>query len=100
MIAIPIVIVVLFVIWLFLIAPKNRQQMNKFKNIYYAHRGLHNEERAENSMSAFKAAVDSGYGIELDIRMTSDGKIVCVHAACVIDHHTGELLRIPVPLGK
>lgn len=79
MIAIPIVLVVLFVIWLFLIAPKNRQQMNKFKNTYYAHRGLHNEERAENSMSAFKAAVDLGYGIELDIRLSKDGQLVVFH---------------------
>lgn len=79
MIAIPISIVVLFLIYLFLIAPKNKKEMTKFKNLYYAHRGLHNEERAENSMSAFKAAVDSGFGIELDIRLSKDGKLVVFH---------------------
>jgi glycerophosphoryl diester phosphodiesterase len=45
----------------------------------YAHRGLHNAERAENSMSAFKAAVEGGYGIELDIRLSRDGEMVVFH---------------------
>ena len=81
MIAIPISIVVLLLLFLFLflIAPKNRKEMKNFKDKLYAHRGLHNEERAENSMSAFKAAVDAGYGIELDIRLSKDGKLVVFH---------------------
>lgn len=79
MITIPTSIVVLFLLWLFLIAPKNRKEMKKFKSKYYAHRGLHNTERAENSMSAFKAAVSAGYGIELDIRLSKDGKLVVFH---------------------
>ena len=79
MIEIPGIVVFLFVLWLFLIAPKNKKQMKKYKNLYYAHRGLHNSERAENSMSAFKAAVDAGYGIELDIRLSKDGKLVVFH---------------------
>lgn len=79
MIAIPISLIIFLFVWLFLIAPKNREEMEKFKNVHYAHRGLHNEEKAENSMSAFKAAVDSGYGIELDIRLSKDGKLVVFH---------------------
>lgn len=79
MIAIPIVIVVLMVIWIILVAPKNNDDMKKFKKVLYAHRGLHNGERAENSMSAFKAAVEAGYGIELDIRLSKDGKLVVFH---------------------
>lgn len=79
MITIPTSIVVLFLLYLFLVAPKNKKEMNNFKSKYYAHRGLHNVERAENSMSAFKAAVDAGYGIELDIRLSKDGKLVVFH---------------------
>ena len=79
MIAIPISIVVLVLIYLFLIAPKNKKEMNKFKIVMYAHRGLHNGERAENSMSAFKAAVSGGYGIELDVRLSKDGRLVVFH---------------------
>lgn len=79
MIYIPTSLVILFLIYLFLIAPKNKKEMKKFKSRLYAHRGLHNEERAENSMSAFEAAVDAGYGIELDIRLSKDGKLVVFH---------------------
>lgn len=79
MIAIPISIAVLLLIYLFTVAPRNRKEMNKFKDKMYAHRGLHNDERAENSISAFKAAVDGGYGIELDIRLSKDGKLVVFH---------------------
>ena len=79
MIAIPLTPVVLFLLFLFLIAPKKRREMDAFKNKMYAHRGLHNGERAENSMSAFKAAVEKGYGIELDIRLSKDGQLVVFH---------------------
>ena len=79
MIAIPISIAVLLLIYLFMVAPKNKKEMKKFKTKMYAHRGLHNAERAENSMSAFKAAVEGGYGIELDVRLSKDGKLVVFH---------------------
>ncbi len=80
MIAIPVsVIVVIFLVYLFLVAPRYKKEMNDFKDNLYAHRGLHNSERAENSMSAFRAAVEAGYGIELDIRLSKDGKLVVFH---------------------
>lgn len=79
MIAIPISIVVLFLLYLFMIAPKKTKDMEKYKKVMYAHRGLHNSERAENSMSAFRAAVEAGYGIELDIRLSKDGELVVFH---------------------
>lgn len=44
-----------------------------------AHRGLFNNEKPENSLSAFKSAVDNNYGIELDIQFTKDKKIVVFH---------------------
>ena len=73
------VFVVLFALYLFLVAPKKTKDMEKYKNVYYAHRGLHNKDRAENSMSAFRAAVEAGYGIELDVRLSKDGKLVVFH---------------------
>ena len=96
MIAIPISLVVLILLYLFLIAPRNRRQMNKFKSVMYAHRGLHNGERAENSMSAFRAAVEGGYGIELDVRLSRDGKLVVFHddtlkRVCGIDRKMSEM---------
>lgn len=49
----------------------------------YAHRGLHDMRRGvpENSMKAFKHAVDAGYGIELDVHPTLDGQLVVFHDA-------------------
>ncbi len=44
-----------------------------------AHRGLHNQEIDENSMPAFERAVEHGYGIELDVHATVDGKVIVMH---------------------
>lgn len=47
---------------------------------YIAHRGLHNSKDApENSLKAFKNAIDAGYPIELDVQMIEDGTIVVFH---------------------
>ena len=45
----------------------------------FAHRGLHNAKAAENSMAAFHAAIDAGYGIELDIQPSLDGIPMVFH---------------------
>lgn len=46
---------------------------------YFAHRGLHGESIAENSMAAFQRAMEKGYGIELDVRLTRDDRLVVFH---------------------
>lgn len=38
----------------------------------YAHRGLHGGKIYENTLPAFEAAVQNGYGIELDIQLSAD----------------------------
>jgi glycerophosphoryl diester phosphodiesterase len=84
-----IILIVLASIWLiaggllfFMIWPgKSRPEMKKYVNVRYAHRGLHDAERAENSMSAFAAAKEKGFGIELDVRLSKDGELVVFHDA-------------------
>jgi glycerophosphoryl diester phosphodiesterase len=44
-----------------------------------AHRGLHDAENPENSIGAFNQAVAAGYGIELDIHCSRDGRLVVFH---------------------
>lgn len=45
-----------------------------------AHRGYHHgDQYPENSMGAFREAIKNGFGIELDVHATSDGKIVVFH---------------------
>ena len=47
---------------------------------YYAHRGLHNgADIPENTLPAFKKAVEAGYGIELDVQLSKDGVPVVFH---------------------
>jgi glycerophosphoryl diester phosphodiesterase len=47
----------------------------------YAHRGLHDRENTlpENSLAAFAAAAEAGYGFELDINLTTDDQVVVFH---------------------
>ncbi len=47
----------------------------------YAHRGLHGGGIPENSMAAFRAALEGGYGIELDVHLMKDGKLAVIHDA-------------------
>ena len=49
--------------------------------LHYAHRGLHAIQAGipENSIRAFRLAANNGYGAELDVRMSRDGKLVVMH---------------------
>lgn len=44
-----------------------------------AHRGLHAPGRPENSRAAFTAAIDAGYGIELDVQISRDRVAMVFH---------------------
>jgi glycerophosphoryl diester phosphodiesterase len=47
-----------------------------------AHRGLWSATGApENSLAAFEAACRAGYGIELDVQLSSDGEVMVFHDA-------------------
>lgn len=78
-----IVLVVLALLYVFLIAPRmfNRPDMSGLTGYHYAHRGYFDNDSAapENSMAAFRAAIDAGYGIELDVQMSADGVPMVFH---------------------
>ncbi|MDY4793029.1 MAG: glycerophosphodiester phosphodiesterase family protein, partial [Pararoseburia sp.] len=78
-----IVVLVLVVLYLLLIMPRmiNRPDITPFMGRLYAHRGLHDNksEAPENTMPAFRKAIEKGYGIELDIQLTKDDVIVVCH---------------------
>ena len=59
----------------------NRPDTGLFRKKYFAHRGLHDNagDAPENSMAAFRKAVDAGYGMELDVHVTKDGVPVIFH---------------------
>ena len=49
------------------------------KKFRYAHRGLHRKGLPENSLAAFRDALDHGYGVELDVHLMKDGNLAVVH---------------------
>jgi glycerophosphoryl diester phosphodiesterase len=83
----------------FLVAPyrPGRQKTQPFKGRNFAHRGLHTKDKKipENSIAAFNAAADAGYGIELDVQLSGDGRVVVFHDAtlnrvCGVDSRVDE----------
>lgn len=78
------VLVLLIVVYLFFIMPRvTSRPMREFNNRHYAHRGLHDNktDAPENSVKAMQLAVENGYGIELDVQLTRDEKVVVFHDA-------------------
>jgi glycerophosphoryl diester phosphodiesterase len=51
------------------------------KEDYIAHRGFHSLDKSipENTLIAFKKALDYNYSIELDVNVTKDGQVVAFH---------------------
>ncbi len=79
---------------LFLIAPRmtNKPDRTPLMGVHYAHRGLFDNafEAPENSLLAFRKAVEAGYGIEMDVQLSKDKIPVVFHdatlnRACGID---------------
>ena len=55
----------------------------KLTGCRYAHRGLHGPGVPENSLAAFRRAAEAGYGAELDVRLTKDGRLAVIHDAAL-----------------
>lgn len=52
-----------------------------FRRLPFAHRALHDvtKGRPENSCAAVRAALDAGYGIEIDLQLSRDGRAMVFH---------------------
>ena len=69
-------------LWLFLVWPNpGRGRMAAWRGRAFAHRGLHDAKKGvvENTLPAFEAACEKGFGIELDIQFTRDMRAVVFH---------------------
>ncbi len=96
---ITILILILCMAYLILIIPRFcKPDCGSLLNHYYAHRGLYNPKEGvpENSMSAFRLAVEKGFGIEADVRLSKDGIPVVFHDAtlsrmCGLDRNICDL---------
>ena len=73
-------LLVLFIVFLaVLVRPRARKPKNEKLLCDYAHRGLHGGGVPENSLEAFDLACQKGYGIELDVQLSRDGKVMVFH---------------------
>ena len=66
---------------LLIMGRKGHSGLEKLKGWNYAHRGLHGNGIPENSMQAFRLALEKGYGIELDVHLMRDGNLAVIHDA-------------------
>lgn len=66
-----------------------------FRRVPLAHRALHDIEdgRPENSRAAIRAAMKAGYGIEIDLQLSSDGRAMVFH-----DYDLGRLTGAKGPV--
>lgn len=84
-----IIVIIYFYITRSVKLPPAGDWLTKYK---YAHRGLHNAYYPENTIGAFKNAVENGYAIELDVQISKD-KIAMVF-------HDNELKRLTGKQGR
>ena len=57
----------------------SQNRLSPFRGWSFAHRGLHGPGVPENSLKAFQAAKDAGYGAELDVHLLRDGNLAVIH---------------------
>lgn len=84
----------LVLLWLLALrCRRNRPGLADLRNWSYAHRGLHGPGVPENSMAAFRAALDGGFGVELDIHLLKDGNLAVMHDS-LLNRTTGRAGRL------
>ena len=67
-------------VWFLLHGRKSGCGWDKLEGVRYAHRGWHDKPAVpENSLPAFRRAAEAGYGAELDVHLTKDGRFVICH---------------------
>ena len=78
-------LLVLVVLFTVLVAPRviGQADLSHMEGYHYAHRGYHDGNVAvpENSLASFQAAIDAGYGIELDVQLSADKVPMVFHDA-------------------
>ena len=74
--------VLIFLLYLLCLRCNKRRDWSKFRGRRFAHRGFHNKpDIPENSLPAFRRAVQCGFGAELDVHLMRDGHLAVIHDA-------------------
>jgi len=77
-------LLLIILVFLFIVPLRVRNSRAKYQpwlNGHFCHRGLYTKDQtvSENSLGAFARAVELGYGIELDVQLSQDGKVFVFH---------------------
>lgn len=76
---------VVFLLYLLCLRCSRRRDWSAFRGWRYAHRGFHDKPRIpENSLPAFRRAVQCGFGAELDVHLMKDGHLAVIHDASLL----------------
>ena len=93
-------ILIVILLDLFLLAPRRKSPplLRVLRTYRFAHRGYHDSADGipENSLAAFRRAVEHGFGAELDVHLSKDGRLVVMHdeslkRTCGVDRPISEL---------
>ena len=76
-----VIILVLFEVYALLLQCRNGHSgLKELRLFRYAHRGFHEKpDIPENSMAAFRRALQNYYGVELDVHLMADGNLAVIH---------------------
>ena len=89
-----IIVLILALLWVLAVQGRSSHPgMKALQGWNYAHRGLHGDGAAENSMTAFRLAVENGYGMEFDLHLLKDGNLGVMHDS-LLNRTTGQAGRI------
>ena len=84
MIILYLVVAIVIVYILSTFCGKPSKSFGEFCGWAYAHRGLHGDKAPENSLEAFRRALEAGYGMELDVHLLKDGKLAVLHDSSLV----------------
>ena len=69
----------------FLTGRVGHPKLELLRSYRYAHRGFHDKPQVpENSLAAFRRAIERGFGAEFDVHITKDGQLVVFHDSTLI----------------
>lgn len=81
------------ILYLLCLWPFGGRRLPRALQTDYAHRGLFDSQVPENSLGAFARAVEAGWGIELDVQLSADGRVVVFHDPSLL-RMTGDPRRV------
>lgn len=79
------VIICWAILYMLLACRREHKAWHTLRNYRYAHRGYHDKPTIpENSMAAFRRAVEHGWGAELDVHLMKDGNLAVIHDSSLL----------------